>query len=775
MKLTKKEGTAVEAEDGEGTAVETPVENSDVDCSTCDEKKSPAKDNKDNTENTEMSEMLSPGGTLEEDVESLLLDHYYRLEVTEIEAGVVTLAWHFPPGNPRDCSTWLGFYPILGQKPMPPEFPSNDLFDGRAAFKYVTKNSSSGVVRFNLTQCLKSKEDGIYFFAMQAHSLGTIFATSKTVQVKDGEISSFEKGLDRMAPHDGMQFLRKPRERATSMETHVADRLPAEMQPQPWSKQPKQLRKPKLDQPPLDQGESSRGRPGRKPKLRENDSIGESPQDSERLRASSEAPVAEFSENDDEDLDEDSYFTVKVERSEGHTVHVSWRFPPGNPSDSSSYVSLYPSAEWLMNDGRPVTLPWTSPGPGGLGYKYITTNGTDGKMKFVMVNNPKRDFKNGSQYVFALHYEDKVYALSQPMTLEDLHVVHIAPVTAMRRVAFRETARGRGVRRPGAERRQQSPSSQGTDHQGDVSPGGSYGDVASSRGVTGFKKRKMDPDEQEDGAVHNALKQLERTKATTGGESGPPKKRLRDMVFSDEESEEEVDPDESWTFVCICGKQGENYDDGTAMVECEKCNQWQHAACVGMDNSSEDDTYICWRCEKMVPVKKKRSGYQGSQHEGHSSPAKTNDADAVQLLNMLRTSGSPQVKKEVKGENGAGDADSYRKDAALVTGTIRLQFDLGFGHSFALPVPRSKRLMEMTDFVESALHQSGPGQMLLVSQLTDRHGNQLPSTAADGGNLLVGHIFAEMDVVAVICRQRGLANSNSRTTASKTMPYSLPV
>jgi len=118
-------------------------------------------------EQLDMSEMLSPGGTLEEDVESLLLDHYYRLEVTEIEAGIVTLAWHFPPGNPRDCSTWLGFYPVNGQKPMP-ELPSDDLFDGRAAFKYVTKNSSSGVVRFNLTQSLKSKEDGTYFFAMQA-------------------------------------------------------------------------------------------------------------------------------------------------------------------------------------------------------------------------------------------------------------------------------------------------------------------------------------------------------------------------------------------------------------------------------------------------------------------------------------------------------------------------------------------------------------------------------------------------------------------------------
>ena len=80
----------------------------------------------------------------------------------------------------------------------------------------------------------------------------------------------------------------------------------------------------------------------------------------------------------------------------------------------------------------------------------------------------------------------------------------------------------------------------------------------------------------------------------------------------------------------------------------------------------------------------------------------------------------------------------------------------------------------MSAFVEHALHQSGPGQMLLVTQLTDRNGVQLPSTIADGGQLAVGQIFNEMDVVSVVCRQRAGANAAGPSgTEVVQMPYAL--
>ena len=73
---------------------------SDADCTTSGVKPDPdatPPSHKGIADHTDMSEMLSPGGTLEEDVEEMLLDHYYRLEITEVDSGVATLKWHFPP------------------------------------------------------------------------------------------------------------------------------------------------------------------------------------------------------------------------------------------------------------------------------------------------------------------------------------------------------------------------------------------------------------------------------------------------------------------------------------------------------------------------------------------------------------------------------------------------------------------------------------------------------------------------------------------------------
>jgi len=45
-----------------------------------------------------------------------------------------------------------------------------------------------------------------------------------------------------------------------------------------------------------------------------------------------------------------------------------------------------------------------------------------------------------------------------------------------------------------------------------------------------------------------------------------------------QELQSEEDP---WVFDCsVCGMHGENIDDGTHSVACEKCNIWQHSKCM---------------------------------------------------------------------------------------------------------------------------------------------------------------------------------------------------
>ena len=214
-----------------------------------------------------------------------------------------------------------------------------------------------------------------------------------------------------------------------------------------------------------------------------------------------------------------------------------------------------------------------------------------------------------------------------------------------------------------------------------------------------------------------------------------------------------------------------------------------------MDASLESEKYVCWQCEKSLPVKKKRPRFEAAPQGhvvelqmghvaelqmghapalammGHAPAAKSSeDADAVQLLNMLRSSASPSNydHNDTVGHDTApvrphSDTALAPRDikpveairsSDMLNGSIRLQFDLGFGHSFSLPIPRKKQLMELSALVEQALHQSGPGQMLLVTRLTDANGVQVPATVEEGGHFFVGHSFNEKDVVSVLCQTK---------------------
>ncbi|KAL8970888.1 MAG: hypothetical protein Q9197_003565 [Variospora fuerteventurae] len=73
-------------------------------------------------------------------------------------------------------------------------------------------------------------------------------------------------------------------------------------------------------------------------------------------------------------------------------------------------------------------------------------------------------------------------------------------------------------------------------------------------------------------------------------------KRKRELAALDEE--------DAWTFDCAkCGNHGENLDDGTHSVACEKCNVWQHSACLGIsqaDAEKEDFHFVCEDCKRRA-------------------------------------------------------------------------------------------------------------------------------------------------------------------------------
>ena len=113
------------------------------------------------------------------------------------------------------------------------------------------------------------------------------------------------------------------------------------------------------------------------------------------------------------------------------------------------------------------------------------------------------------------------------------------------------------------------------------------------------------------------------------------------------ELERLAEEEETWVFDCaVCGVHGENLDDGTHSIACEKCNVWQHSKCHQFSpKQAESDGFhfICNTCKrkerdalkpKIAPIKLKNP---------HSSPAREkNSSPPSTAAYRPRSSGLPE-------------------------------------------------------------------------------------------------------------------------------------
>lgn len=104
------------------------------------------------------------------------------------------------------------------------------------------------------------------------------------------------------------------------------------------------------------------------------------------------------------------------------------------------------------------------------------------------------------------------------------------------------------------------------------------------------REGERDGSQDADGVdAQNAKRQSERSLKTQK------EKLQRDL-------EEFQDEDDDWYFDCAkCGMHGENLDDGTHSMACDKCNVWQHSKCHGItpeQAAREDFVFICHACKK---------------------------------------------------------------------------------------------------------------------------------------------------------------------------------
>ncbi|KAI9367940.1 hypothetical protein BJX61DRAFT_526226 [Aspergillus egyptiacus] len=122
------------------------------------------------------------------------------------------------------------------------------------------------------------------------------------------------------------------------------------------------------------------------------------------------------------------------------------------------------------------------------------------------------------------------------------------------------------------------------------------------------------------------------------GESRISERQLKAELEKQRKNLADLSQEDEWIFDCSgCGVHGENLDDGSHSVACEKCNVWQHSKCLGIAQAEaerEDFHFVCRDCKrreeeaklpKLPPLKfRVGSSPSSAAAEGHgidSTPA----------------------------------------------------------------------------------------------------------------------------------------------------------
>ncbi|KIW01288.1 uncharacterized protein PV09_07328 [Verruconis gallopava] len=122
---------------------------------------------------------------------------------------------------------------------------------------------------------------------------------------------------------------------------------------------------------------------------------------------------------------------------------------------------------------------------------------------------------------------------------------------------------------------------------------------------------------------------------------------------------ENLQQDDSWYFDCVCGIHGQNLDDGSHSIACERCSTWQHSKCNNISEAQaerEDFHFVCQDCKKKEenPVKIKLKMASESPAKP-SKPKATSESNSIPAKNKANGAaplvypGPPPVAPSING------------------------------------------------------------------------------------------------------------------------------
>ncbi|CAK9441457.1 uncharacterized protein LODBEIA_P53250 [Lodderomyces beijingensis] len=171
----------------------------------------------------------------------------------------------------------------------------------------------------------------------------------------------------------------------------------------------------------------------------------------------------------------------------------------------------------------------------------------------------------------------------------------------------------------------------------------------SSRSNKGVHSHREKVEEEEEEDVYQRLKAKKTQKKEEGTGTSKAKAEAKAKEDSDnndnndveEEEEEFVDSDDGEIRCGPCGTTTENYDADSDphgdMVQCEKCNTWQHIKCMGLKKTSLAEKYECDVCSgsPRLALKRKRPTPTSTERVKKSQKVQQESAEAIALVEKV--------------------------------------------------------------------------------------------------------------------------------------------
>ncbi|EGE08548.1 PHD finger domain-containing protein [Trichophyton equinum CBS 127.97] len=149
------------------------------------------------------------------------------------------------------------------------------------------------------------------------------------------------------------------------------------------------------------------------------------------------------------------------------------------------------------------------------------------------------------------------------------------------------------------------------------------------------EQRLKDREEKRKQQEEELVRLTERAKLAEEGEARLSRRNFNAELEKRQKGLENLEV-EDWTFDCSgCGVHGENLDDGSHSVACDKCNVWQHSKCLGISQQEaekDDFHFICKDCHRRIEEAKRPK--------------------IPPLKFRITSSASPPSKKEPQANNG---------------------------------------------------------------------------------------------------------------------------